>query len=380
MEESTRRPQIQIRHEEDQRQRQLKAFDETKEGVKGLVDAGIAKLPSIFIIAPPQQQQQTSLPAAAAAAEEEDATIIIPTIDLEGIQDDEAKRGRAVEAAREASEKWGFFQVTNHGISGGVVAEVIGGVRGFFEQETAAKKEWYTRDLSKGFVYNSNFDLFSAPSANWRDTFFCPMAPLPPHPQHLPPICRDILIKYSNEVQKLGRVLFGLLSEALGLRPNYLEDIECNKGLAFLGHYYPACPEPHLTLGTAKHADNDFLTVLLQDEIGGLQVLHDNRWVDVPYVPGALVVNIGDLLQLVTNDRFKSSEHRVLANKVGPRISVACFFTTNLLPLPRLYGPIKELLSEENPAKYRETTVKEYVTHFYAKGLDGNSALLHFRL
>ncbi|VFQ73068.1 unnamed protein product [Cuscuta campestris] len=379
MEESTRRPQIQIRHEEDQRQRQLKAFDETKEGVKGLVDAGIAKLPSIFIIAPPQQQQQqTSLPAA--AAEEEDATIIIPTIDLEGIQDDEAKRGRAVEAAREASEKWGFFQVTNHGISGGVVAEVIGGVRGFFEQETAAKKEWYTRDLSKGFVYNSNFDLFSAPSANWRDTFFCPMAPLPPHPQHLPPICRDILIKYSNEVQKLGRVLFGLLSEALGLRPNYLEDIECNKGLAFLGHYYPACPEPHLTLGTAKHADNDFLTVLLQDEIGGLQVLHDNRWVDVPYVPGALVVNIGDLLQLVTNDRFKSSEHRVLANKVGPRISVACFFTTNLLPLPRLYGPIKELLSEENPAKYRETTVKEYVTHFYAKGLDGNSALLHFRL
>ncbi|KAM3356531.1 hypothetical protein P3S68_023245 [Capsicum galapagoense] len=73
-------------------------------------------------------------------------------------------------------------------------------------------------------------------------------------------------------------------------------------------------------MGTSKHSDGDFITVVLQDHVGGLQVLHQNQWVDVPPSPGALVVNIGDLLQLISNDKYISVEHRVLANKVGPRI------------------------------------------------------------
>ena len=64
-----------------------------------------------------------------------------------------------------------------------------------------------------------------------------------------------------------------------------------------LGHYYPACPEPELTMGTTKHSDNDFLTVLLQDQVGGLEVLYEDKWIEIPPVPGALVINIGDFLQ-----------------------------------------------------------------------------------
>ncbi|XP_048133499.1 1-aminocyclopropane-1-carboxylate oxidase homolog 5-like [Rhodamnia argentea] len=73
--------------------------------------------------------------------------------------------------------------------------------------------------------------------------------------------------------------------------------MECGKGHSIMCRYRPPCPEPELTLDVTKHSDNNFLTILLQDQIGGLQVLHENRWIDVPPIPGALVIIIGDLLR-----------------------------------------------------------------------------------
>ncbi|CAN4120488.1 unnamed protein product [Withania somnifera] len=343
------------------RQSELKAFDDTKAGVKGLVDAGNTEVPRMFVHPPESIHNSSSF------IEKE---FVFPVIDLEGI-DHPMKHKEIVDKVRDASETWGFFQVVNHGIPLSVLEEMLQGAGRFFEQDVEIKKRYYTRDNTKKVAHVSNFDLFSpgVPAASWRDSLYCFMSPNPPSPEEFPTACRDILIAFSKKIMNLGCLLFELLSEGIGLNPCQLKDMNCAEGLSIAQHYYPACPQPELTIGTRQHSDCVFITVLLQDEIGGLQVRHQNQWIDVPPTPGALVVNIGDLLQLISNDKYISVEHRVLSNKVGPRISV-----------PVIYEPIKELLSECNPPKYRATTVKEYTDYFRKKGFDGTSTLLDYKI
>ncbi|CAI0466420.1 unnamed protein product [Linum tenue] len=352
---------------------ELKAFDETKAGVKGLADAGITDLPRFFHAPPHLLHGSPAAPA-------DDPSYVFPIIDLDGAWEDPDKRNRIVGEIREASANWGFFHVVNHGVPARVVDEMKAGAHRFFELDVKQKKEYFGRDMTKKVVYNTNFDLYSSPAANWRDTILFHMAPNPPEPEQLPTCCREIVTEFSKEMLNLGDVLFQLLSEALGLRSNHLKEIGCLEGMDTAYNYYPVCPEPELTLGATQHTDTGFITVLAQDDIGGLQVLHRNRWVDVPPMSQGLVVNLGTLLQVMSNDKFTSVEHRVVLKGAEPRVSAISFFGIGYTLNTRLYGPVEELLSEDNPPKYKKTTIKDLVAHAYKQGLDGTSFLHHLKL
>ncbi|KAH7841976.1 hypothetical protein Vadar_000081 [Vaccinium darrowii] len=345
------------------REKELQAFDDSKAGVKGLIDSGVAKVPKIFIRPAEEFDRNTT-------------NLQIPIVDISAIEGSDG-RAKVVNEVRIASEEWGFFQVVNHGIPLNVLDEMIDGVRRFHEQDSDLKKSLY--DLKKRLRFESNYDLYKSKFANWRDTLTIYMLHSDPvDPDEIPLVCRSTIIKYTEHVTNLGNTLFELLSEALGLKHNHLNALECGRDRTLLGHYYPACPEPELTLGAGTHLDPTFLTVLLQDQLGGLQVLHKNQWVEVQPISGGLVVNIGVLLQMISNDKFKSVDHRVVANLARPRISVPFFFIGVVDP-SKLYGPIQELVSEENPPQYKDFSLCDFFPKFLSRAHD-DSMLNEYKL
>ncbi|EXC31932.1 1-aminocyclopropane-1-carboxylate oxidase-1-like protein [Morus notabilis] len=355
------------------RAKEVKQFDDTKAGVKGLVDSGVTKVPK-FLIHPPENLSNDSRPP-----HNGNDNFRVPVIDLGG-HEDCVRRAEIVREIREASETWGFFQMVNHGVPDAVLNDMLEGVRQFHEQPKEMKMEWYSRDRQRRVRYYCNGDLLVSKTANWRDSIAFDFQDGPLEPDAFPSACRQAVQEYMKHMVELRETLSELLSEALGLSKDYLAKLECMKSETLVCHYYPVCPEPDLTQGTTKHSDPSALTILLQDHIGGLQVFHQNQWVDVPPLHSVLVANIGDLMQLITNDKFKSVEHRVLSGSNGPRISSACFLYPSATHRYKPYGPIQEFLSEEEPPKYRETNIYEYLSYYRSKGLDGHSALPHFKL
>ncbi|KDP35888.1 hypothetical protein JCGZ_10458 [Jatropha curcas] len=133
-------------------------------------------------------------------------------------------------------------------------------------------------------------------------------------------------------------------------------------------NFYPRCSKPDLVLGVKPHTDRSGITILLQDkQVEGLQILVDEKWVRVPLIPDALVVNLGDQMQIMSNGIFRSPMHRVVTNSESLRLSAALFHE----PEPeKEIGPVDSLMDEYRPRLYRN--VKNYgVINYecYQKGL-----------
>lgn len=112
-------------------------------------------------------------------------------------------------------------------------------------------------------------------------------------------ICNsEVIGTYSTEARKLGSSILELIAEGLGLESEYFNN-QLSENLFMAINHYPPCPDPSLTLGLVKHCDHNLLTILLQGDVNGLQVLKDGEWIGVEPIPNALVINIGFALEVI---------------------------------------------------------------------------------
>ncbi|XXG51165.1 hypothetical protein AAC387_Pa02g4998 [Persea americana] len=349
------------------RAKEVKEFDESKIGCKGLVDSGATTIPRFFIHPNPQSLQLT----------QSSSSHLIPTIDLSHALSH--RRSELIHQIRCASHTWGFFQVIHHDIPISVIEDTISAVRSFNELPTEIKSQHYHREMDSSVSFQTNFDLYVSSAASWRDTLQVRLGPEPPELDRIPDSCWRELMEWGVHVRRVGEVLMGLLSEGLGLEKGKLEELTCLEGRHLVAHYYPYCPQPDLTLGIASHTDPGVLTVLLQDQVGGLQVKHGEEWVEVKPMHGAIVVNIGDLLQMMSNDEYKSVDHRVLANPFRePRISIGVFFNPCKRGDADYFGPLPELLCDGKVAHYRDFTMAEFMGRLFS--IELGSLVNHFKL
>lgn len=269
------------------RMKELKEFDESKMGVKGLSDSGITSIPRFFLHPPHTLPQPKS----------SSPTIQIPVIDLSNL-DSPHHRPNIVDQIREASRTWGFFQVVNHGVAPLALEETINAIKSFHEQPQPVKAKHYVREEGRGVMYASNNDLYRSAAASWHDSLQVWMAPQPPEVEQIPAICRREVLAWDQHATKVGESLMELLSEGLGLAAGKFKELTFSDARVMVGHCYPYCPQPNLTMGIISHTDPTVVTVLLQNQVPGLQVKHGNEWVDVKPIPGGLIINIGDFLQV----------------------------------------------------------------------------------
>ncbi|KAK2968059.1 hypothetical protein RJ640_028482 [Escallonia rubra] len=144
---------------------------------------------------------------------------------------------------------------------------------------------------------------------------------------------REKMGNYAKAAYKLQKQLMKVVFESLGLNANYLHD-EIEKGSQVMAvNCYPACPEPHLALGMPPHSDYGSLTIINQSSTG-LQIMdHGKNWHSVPVIEGALVVQLGDQLEIMSNGQYKSVIHRATVNSEKKRLSIAKRLKALELPL-----------------------------------------------
>ncbi|RWR86529.1 protein DMR6-LIKE OXYGENASE 2-like protein [Cinnamomum micranthum f. kanehirae] len=301
----------------------------------------------------------------------------IPLIDFKGFHGPD--RPRIIKEIGLACETDGFFQVKNHGIPKSVIEDMVCVSREFFKMPESERLKNYSDDPAKSTRLSTSFNVKKEKVSNWRDYLRLHCYPLEDFVHEWPsnpPAFKDIVSKYSTSARSVALELLEAISESLGLDKDCIEKALGKQGQHMGINYYPQCPQPELTYGLPGHTDPNALTLLLQDQVAGLQVLRNGRWVAVNPIPDTFVVNIGDQIQVLSNGRYKSVLHRAVVNNKVERISIPTFYCPSQ---DAVIAPAEELIDEQHPALYRSFTYGEYYESFWDQGLRKENCLELFR-
>ncbi|XP_014503569.1 protein SRG1 isoform X1 [Vigna radiata var. radiata] len=297
----------------------------------------------------------------------------IPVIDMHNLLSAESKTSE-LQKLHLACKHWGFFQLVNHGVSLSLVEKVKLEIQEFFNLPMSEKKKfWQSSEHMEGF--GQAFVVSEDQELDWADLYY--MTTLPKHLRmphlfpKLPLPFRDTLEIYSQEMKDLALNIIGHMGKALKIEEKEIKEL-FEDGIQLMRmNYYPPCPEPNKVIGLTPHSDGIGLTILLQvNEVEGLQIRKDGFWVPVKPLPNAFIVNVGDILEIITNGNYKSIEHRATVNAEKERLSIATFYSPKE---DGVVGPASSLISEETPPRFRSIGVKDYFKGLFSRKLDGKS-------
>lgn len=242
----------------------------------------------------------------------------------------------------------GFFYATGHGVDAALVRRLEELSHRFFELPEETKMQW--RMALGGRAWRGYFPLggeLTSGRPDWKEGLYLgtelpashPLvqAKTPVHGPNLFPDVpgfRETILDYMTAVTQLGHRLMEGIALSLGLPAAYFaERYTADPLILFRLFNYPSQPVPEgldVQWGVGEHTDYGLLTILHQDDVGGLAVHTPGGWIDAPPVPGAFVCNIGDMLDRMTGGLYKSTPHRVKRNTSGrDRLSFPLFFDPN---------------------------------------------------
>ncbi|OAY25046.1 protein SRG1 [Manihot esculenta] len=304
----------------------------------------------------------------------------VPVIDLERLAFGDSMDSE-LESLHSACREWGFFQVVNHGVRTDFLEEVKLEIESFFELPYEQKKKlWQQPDNFEGF--GQAFVVSEEQKLDWSDMFGINTLPFNLRNNNLfdklPPKIRGILETYASEMKKLALAILGHMAKALNMKAEEMSELFNDGVQSMRMNYYPPCPEPEKAIGLTPHSDADALTIVFQlNETEGLQIRKEGRWVPVKPLPNAFVVNVGDIMEIVSNGVYRSIEHRATVNSTKKRLSIATFHSSNL---GSVLGPAASLTGPQNPAIFKEVPLEKYLKEFFARKLSGKSYLEAMRI